>query len=307
MKNQKFGIEVETTGLSRHHAARIIADLLGEGSRLEHRSSYDAWVAIGPDGREWKAVSDSSVNTSGEGMAEIVSPICTWEDIDLIQAIIRALRDAGARTDASCGIHIHVSADGFDAAGLTRLTKMVAAKEKLVHAALGINPNRIYRWCRPVDRAFLERLESRKPKTLEAFAATWYNDAHSWAYDATEHYHPSRYHLLNLHATFQKGTIRNGRIERLGTIEYRAFDGTMHAGKIKAYLQFCLALTHYAKASKSACGRESTLDATKYTMRCWLLRLGFKGDEFKTARKHLMSLLPGDSAWRTPEQRAASR
>ena len=37
---------------------------------------------------------------------------------------------------------------------------------------------------------------------------------------------------------------------------------------------------------------------TRHTFRCWLLRLGFIGDEFETARTHLFKRLPGNAAWR---------
>lgn len=40
----------------------------------------------------------------------------------------------------------------------------------------------------------------------------------------------------------------------------------------------------------------------KYTFRTWLLRLGLIGDEFKTARLHLLEHLDGCIAWKDPEQ-----
>ena len=40
----------------------------------------------------------------------------------------------------------------------------------------------------------------------------------------------------------------------------------------------------------------------KYTFRVWLLRLGMIGDEFKTARKHLLDHLEGCIAWKDPAQ-----
>lgn len=39
----------------------------------------------------------------------------------------------------------------------------------------------------------------------------------------------------------------------------------------------------------------------KYTFRTWLLRLEMIGDEFKTARQHLLKHLEGNIAWRNPE------
>lgn len=43
-------------------------------------------------------------------------------------------------------------------------------------------------------------------------------------------------------------------------------------------------------------------DNEKYTFRVWLLRLGMIGDEFKTARKHLLDHLEGNIAWKDPMQ-----
>ncbi len=43
-------------------------------------------------------------------------------------------------------------------------------------------------------------------------------------------------------------------------------------------------------------------DNEKYTFRTWLLRLGLIGDEFKTARQHLLKNLEGNIAWKDPAQ-----
>ena len=53
-----------------------------------------------------------------------------------------------------------------------------------------------------------------------------------------------------------------------------------------------------ALSSKAASPTRPVTDNPKYTFRCWLLRLGFIGDEFATAREHLLKRLPGDAAWR---------
>ena len=101
----------------------------------------------------------------------------------------------------------------------------------------------------------------------------------------------SRYHLLNLHAAFS--TERPAH-----TIEFRAFNGTLHAGEVKSYIQLCLAISHQALTTKAASPTRPDTDNPKYTFRCWLLRLGFIGEEFETAREHLTKRLPGNAAWR---------
>jgi len=125
-----------------------------------------------------------------------------------------------------------------------------------------------------------------REKVIEELANVWYTSNNA-DYQRTAHYNQSRYHGLNLHSTFTKGTV-----------EFRLFNGTTHAGKIKAYTQFCLAISHQALTQKKASARRTTTDNEKYAFRCWLLRLGLIGDEFKTCRLHLLANLEGNSAWR---------
>lgn len=65
-----------------------------------------------------------------------------------------------------------------------------------------------------------------------------------------------------------------------------------------AYIQLCLAISAQALTSKAASPTRPVTDNPKYAFRCWLLKLGFIGDEYKIAREVLIKLLPGNSAWR---------
>ena len=60
-----------------------------------------------------------------------------------------------------------------------------------------------------------------------------------------------------------------------------------------------------ALKASAASPRRPVTDNPAYTFRCWLLRLGMNGEEFKTARTHLLKNLPGNAAWRngTPTAR----
>ncbi len=87
-----------------------------------------------------------------------------------------------------------------------------------------------------------------------------------------------------------------------GTVEFRLFNGTTHAGKIKAYIQLCMAISAQALNQRCASRTKTQTTNEKYTFRTWLLRLGLIGDEFKTAREHLLKALPGCIAWRDPAQ-----
>lgn len=297
MKDQRFGIEVEMTGITREDAAKIAAAYFGTSSRYLGEG-YDSYAALDTQGRQWKFVSDASITAqrkngrrteaaSSAHQTELVSPICRWEDIETVQELVRKLKSAGAISNKSCGIHVHIDASPFDANSLRNITNIMAAKEDLIYKALEVSVARQHRWCRPADQRFLEELNRQKPQSLEQVKRIWYNGGDR----SHSHYDDSRYHCLNLHSVFQKGTV-----------EFRLFNGTLHAGKIKSYIQLSMAIGAQALNQRSASRTKTQTTNEKYTFRTWLLRLGLIGDEFKTAREHLLKPLPGCIAWRDPAQ-----
>ena len=302
LKDQRFGIEIEMTGITRERAAGVAAEYFGTAARYLG-TYYDTYTALDSQGRQWKFMSDSSISAqrkdgsrkvaaSGEYRTEMVSPICRYEDIAPIQEIIRKLKEAGAITNTSCGIHVHIDASPFDARTLRNITNIMASKEDLIYKALGVSVARQDRWCQPVEQRFLDQLNARRPRTMQDVERIWYDGESR----SDEPYDSSRYHCLNLHSVFQKGTV-----------EFRLFNGTLHAGKIKAYIQFCLAIGAQALNQSCASRRKTQTTNEKYTFRTWLLRLGLNGDEFATARQHLLANLPGCIAWRDPAQAEAQK
>ena len=133
----------------------------------------------------------------------------------------------------------------------------------------------------------MDEMNEKPPITLDDVKSMWYNGGDY----SHRHYDDSRYHALNLHSVFNKGTI-----------EFRLFNSTLHAGEIKSYIQLCLAISHQALVQKSARKAKTISDNEKYTFRTWLLRLGLIGEEFKTARHHLLKNLDGNIAWKDPSQ-----
>ncbi len=299
MKKQTIGVEVEMNNITRWAAAKLAAEFFGTG-RFEdtaRRNGYFTWSAWDAQGREWKFQRDVSIAGPDSEKCEMVTPILTYDDMDTLQELIRKLRHAGAKSDPTrgCGVHIHIGANGHTAQTLRNLANIMASHESLIAAALKIDAGRINNYCQTVDPRFLDRLNNRKPKTMAALADIWY-DTQSNGYGRTEHYNRSRYHMLNLHATFTKGTV-----------EFRLFQfeapangkkNGLHAGQLKSYIQLCLALSELAKEVKTASPKPQQNENPKYAMRTWLLRLGFIGDEFKTARELLTKRLEGDTAFR---------
>ena len=150
-------------------------------------------------------------------------------------------------------------------------------------------------YCRTVDPRFLQEVNQKKPTTMADLAEVWYT-SNGAGYGRNEHYNDSRYHMLNLHATFTKGTVEFRLFQFDAPAEGKK--NGLHAGQLKSYIQLCLALSQMAKSLKSASPKPQQTENPKYAMRTWLLRLGFIGEEFATARDFLTRNLSGDTAFR---------
>ena len=294
MKKQTIGVEIEFTGIERAHAAQIIADYFNTQPYYEG-GSYYKWDIRDQQGRKWMVEYDSSIIATGgaETKCELVTPILKYEDIETLQEIARLLRKAGAKSNAAyrCGVHIHIGASGHTAQSLRNLANIMASREQLIGKAIRIGQNRMG-YCQVTDQNFLNRLNTKKPKSMEELERVWYNN------DCTyhSHYDSTRYHMLNLHATFTKKTV-----------EFRLFnfaepaDGKqngIHAGELKAWIQLCLAMSQQAKMVRTSSPKQPQIENEKFAMRTWMNRLGLIGEEFKTARTLLMRNLDGDAAWR---------
>ena len=299
MKKQTIGVEVEMNNIDRSRAAKVAADFFGTGRSEDtaYRNGYSTWSAWDAQGREWKFQKDVSIEGPDSQKCELVTPILTYADMETLQELIRRLRKAGAKSDSSrgCGVHIHIGAKGHTPQTLRNLANIMASHESLLAEALNLDHYRMSRYCRTVDPRFLEQLNRRKPTTMADLADIWYGSQGA-NYGRSQHYNDSRYHMLNLHATFTKGTV-----------EFRLFqfdapaDGKrngLHAGQLKSYIQLCLALSQMAKMVRTASPKPQQNENPKYAMRTWLLRLGFIGEEFETARDILTRRLSGDAAFR---------
>ena len=295
LKNQKFGVEVEMTGITREKAAKIVAEVLGSTPSNPNNSCYDTRTIADQAARKWKIMRDSSISPkrndgTNDGLdeyrVEFVTPPLEYADIELLQTIIRKLREGGAKADSSCGIHIHVDGANHNPLSLRRLVNFMTARQDLIYESLEIG-DRANRWCHKLNSALLAEMKKDKNLSPEKAEQIWYSSANDGYCGGVnhEHYNHTRYHGVNLHSYFSKGTV-----------EFRLFNSTLHAGKIKAYIQFCLAVSAWAITSKEKVVFRSmdgyTAEQKVTIMRNILThRLGLYGDEFKTCRLHLMTPL----------------
>ena len=204
--NRKFGIEMEIVGITRETAVAALqaVNINAVSEDYNHVTR-----------RHWKIVSDSSVR----GGFEVVSPILYGEaGVAEAEIVARALDDAGATVNASCGLHVH-----FDAADLN----VDAIKTILRRYA-----------------KFENEIDSFMPKSRRGNANRYCHslNEHISAVDSANSINDllrcygSRYYKINLES-----------ISRHGTIEFRQHSGTVNAAKIVNWVRFLAAFIEQCK------------------------------------------------------------
>jgi len=224
-----------------------------------------------------------SANNS-EYRVEMVTPKLGFDEIPKLQEAVRAVRKAHAKVNESCGIHVHIDASRFDNQSLKNLMSIMYSKEDLLFQALQVPESRVQRWCQPVREDMLQQARRMTAGASRSrLERIWYQGD----VNRTEHYNWTRYHALNLHSVFYRGTV-----------EYRMFNSTLHAGRVKAYIHLALGISSQALEQRGSQMRKTQSDNPAFTFRTWLLRMGMIGEEYKNTRDHLLASLPGNRAWR---------
>lgn len=168
IKNQRFGVEDEMTGITREQAARALGRMFGTQAYYLG-SGYGKWCVKDGEGKVWSFVSDGSIRTqkkvgnryvsTTDNMysTEMVSPILEFSEIDKLQDILRALKKAGAKVNASCGMHMHIDGANHNRNSLKNLLGIMFAKEDMLFKALQVNKNIAERWCKKVRAPVLQK------------------------------------------------------------------------------------------------------------------------------------------------------
>lgn len=284
------------TGITRKHAAEVVGELFHHTPKYDG-GTYEVWSVRDPEGKKWKFAYDSSIEaerkyrgvyieTSSEYKTEMVTPKLEYSEMEKLQKVVRCLRNHGAKTNSSCGQHVHVDAGNHTAKSLKNALSIMYSKEDILFKALKVQPDREDTYCQKVRPAVLEKIRRMPNSTIsmEKLKKAWYEGRDG----SSQHYNWTRYYALNLHAVFSKGTL-----------EWRCFESTLHAGKVRANIVLALAIS--AQAINQKCTHAKKTEITEnpcFTFRTFLLRLGLIGPEYKNVREHLLCNLEGDKAWR---------
>lgn len=170
IKTRRFGVEVELTGITRCQAVQAMQSVLhGE---IDHYGR--AYYIRDEQYRQWSVVYDGSIRAHNRGggldyeyKVEINTPVLEYDDIPLLQEIIRAVRKAGGVSGARymAGTHIHIDGEGYTPQKLRNLVNIFSSKENYLWEALQVSSMR-EGYCGKIDRNFVEAVNRKKPKTM---------------------------------------------------------------------------------------------------------------------------------------------
>lgn len=294
----RFGVEMEFSRISRKAAATALSNYFGT-SHCHIGGAYDTYECYDQNGRSWNIVRDSSIrsvdangNSSGHNyQCELVTPVLSFDDMPLLMEVFRQLRSAGAKSNTSCGMHVHISAsEQFGIKQIVNLVNMVHSKQDLLYEALDVYNERRH-YCKKIPDELCTTLKSKRPQTIESAADIWY-DVMGGQFDRGSHYNSSRYHCLNLHNLFSG---------RLPAVEFRCANGGFSdVRRIKAIIEFYALMVAYSfnvntcsfKATDVAEGKSK-----KYAFRVFMLKIGAIGPELAICRKFMLKNLDGNIAW----------
>ncbi|MFR4459534.1 MAG: amidoligase family protein [Mediterraneibacter gnavus] len=157
LKKQRFGVEVEFTGITREMAAKAVQEVVGGTISGPRRDAYYTRTIKDSQRRTWKVMRDSSISPKmnvgsanpDEYRVEFVTPPLKYEDIETLQNIIRKFKEIGGVPHSSCGIHIHIDGANHTATSLRRMVNFMLSRQEIIYEALNIGARKD-RWCRPI-------------------------------------------------------------------------------------------------------------------------------------------------------------
>jgi len=208
-----FGVEIEFFGIT----PRVAVDALTAAGISAASESYNHQTRA-----HWKIVTDASVTSRGTGCGsglELVSPILRGANgfAETAKAVT-ALLNAGAKVDKSCGIHVHVGADGMTGADIIRVVDLYVQNNThldTVLAASRLNNGYAMKY----NNAAMQNLRNALRR------ANGVNDIQSGARGLP------RYMVVNITSYL-----------RHGTIEFRQHQGSLNGEKVVSWVKTIIAI-----------------------------------------------------------------
>lgn len=229
-----FGVEIEYGARGNADVPlRVRTELAAAGLMAgTGRHGY-----AGHDNHYWVEKMDGSVPGG-----EVVSPPLDFDDEDQraqVDRAVAAMVRAGAVTDPSAGIHIHVDARDLTAEQVAAVGRLFAKFEDLIYAIAAsgwqtVRSGGMATYCRPLTEDQIQGFT--RVKSNRQLERAYYGRVMN---GSAGHGHGARYCGINIHSWFFRGTI-----------EFRVFNSSLNSERIQAYIALCVALVQDARNGK---------------------------------------------------------
>jgi len=193
-----FGVEIETVGITRDQAEAAV-----HGLSIACRNDGYTHNHV----QTWKCVPDGSLRGRG-GTAEVVSRILSGASgLQEMRRVMKALKSAGAKTNRSTGMHVHL---GVEHMGDRQLAMII----------------RLHCIFQEVFNGFITERRRESSYAKPRYLSDALSLAQNWSHGSRGTGYGGRYHSLNLHS-----------YDKYGTFEMRSYDGCINPRRASAWLQ----------------------------------------------------------------------
>lgn len=247
LSDRTFGVELELVGISMDDMAEAINNIPGCSAVNE---GYNHTLRT-----HWKIVSDGSIDYENGG-GEVVSPVLKGEEgIQELVKVTKALKQAGARINRSCGMHVHVGVDDLTSKDLINIVKRYARYEETIDSFMPSSRRGNAQWCRSVI-SFSSLLDSSTSNSPEQVVDS----------------QRGRYYKVNLKP-----------YSRQKTIEFRQHAGTCNYKKVENWVRFSLGFTEVSIISTPEERRNQRASITSSQSRTGLRGVAAKMERVRLA------------------------
>lgn len=234
INSRTFGVEIEFFGVTREKVSQI---LNGRGleNYIQSYNHEDSRTA-------WKLTTDGSV--TGDGCSngyissgnEIVSPILKGEDgFRQLAVVCEALKEAGAKVDKTCGLHVHLEASDMSLMDWKNTICLYNNFQSTIAEFLPSSRSS-NTYCKAFSQTHMDTIMN---------ADSLSNILHCGYYDCID-----RYFVVNIEAYL-----------RHGTIEFRQHSGTIEYDKIYNWVVLMMAVQHIGMNTARVGVRHYTADS----------------------------------------------
>ncbi len=243
LSDRPFGVEIEVNHLWYGRFLPIDSGVvppyrIPDGLK---RAFEESGLPIGNGEDTWRLQEDHSIR--GKGAVEVASPhLSGTRGLRDVGKVLRIIKDQGATVDGSCGLHVHHDASDFGCKELVNLLRLMRIWEPLIFKAIPNNERRMEKSCRPLSNWLLKKVRDyagagcRDPQSLREL---WYSQEENSP--GRVRYNETRYHGLNLHSYWFRGTV-----------EFRYMRGTLVGEIAKSWILFTHAIMEVAKGRSNA-------------------------------------------------------